>query len=611
MGENIKKIKINEIFQDKYIIPIYQRKYAWKNTEIEQLLEDIITSERKYYLGTLVVDEKDNKYEVIDGQQRLITLYLLMLYLKEYENKPIEFEARSNYDKALCDLKATENCEITELYNAYKCIKDYLSEDKKTTIKKQLDGGNDDNDGNIFIVRVQVPKNIDLNNYFEIMNTRGEQLEQHHIAKARFISKMTDNKDKKIVATIWDACANMNSYLVKNFSKDIREQLFLNDFSSLNEDLEKIPENMGDTWGKLAEKFNNENSKSGTTDYKTSKLLDIINKAEPKEESKNNEDSENYSFASIINFPYFLLHVNAVLSRKEENDEDIQNLYDDKKLVKNLEKYLASEISVKKFIYCMLWYRFLFDMYIIKRDIQDDDDNLELVLKRYTKQEQEPVNTFKNDDDDKYTQNRLIMLQSMLRITYTSPRNMQWITELLKDLINQSKDSINLKFITDLLEEYCIGKIKDSDIKSLDTKKYGDIERIVFTYLDYLLYRDGYINKDDKEIIRAREAWKFHFRTSVEHFYPQNPEHPENEPPKHLDSFGNLALITVSGNSQLSNLLPKEKKDLDDMKRIIEQSLKFKIMASYEEWNDTTIKEHQEEMIKILEEEIKNKNLKN
>lgn len=113
--EEIKEIQVTEIFNDIYIVPIYQRKYSWTDKEIEQLLEDIINREEndKYFLGTLTVDKKeDGRYEVIDGQQRLTTLCLIMIYLnkhidgldKNIDNMP-SFEARQIYDNALNILK--------------------------------------------------------------------------------------------------------------------------------------------------------------------------------------------------------------------------------------------------------------------------------------------------------------------------------------------------------------------------------------------------------------------------------------------------------------------------------------------------------------------------
>ena len=63
-----------------YIIPLYQRAYAWEDKQLMQLIEDIsdITDETNYYIGALIVSKQDNKFEVVDGQQRLTSLYLLM-----------------------------------------------------------------------------------------------------------------------------------------------------------------------------------------------------------------------------------------------------------------------------------------------------------------------------------------------------------------------------------------------------------------------------------------------------------------------------------------------------------------------------------------------------
>ena len=58
---------------DEYIIPLYQRAYAWEDKQLIQLIEDIIdiADDDYYYIGTLIVSKQKNKFEVIDGQQRL------------------------------------------------------------------------------------------------------------------------------------------------------------------------------------------------------------------------------------------------------------------------------------------------------------------------------------------------------------------------------------------------------------------------------------------------------------------------------------------------------------------------------------------------------------
>ena len=64
----------------EYIIPLYQRAYAWEDKQLIQLIEDIndIADDMNYYIGTLIVSRQDNLFEVVDGQQRLTSLYLLL-----------------------------------------------------------------------------------------------------------------------------------------------------------------------------------------------------------------------------------------------------------------------------------------------------------------------------------------------------------------------------------------------------------------------------------------------------------------------------------------------------------------------------------------------------
>jgi hypothetical protein len=84
------KYSIEEAFRECfYIIPDYQREYVWTDKEINQLLEDIneqidTGATREYFIGTVLVSptELKNHYEVIDGQQRLTTFFLLLCALK-------------------------------------------------------------------------------------------------------------------------------------------------------------------------------------------------------------------------------------------------------------------------------------------------------------------------------------------------------------------------------------------------------------------------------------------------------------------------------------------------------------------------------------------------
>lgn len=63
-----------------YVIPLYQRAYAWEDKQLIQLVEDIsdVSEDANYYIGSLIVSKQNGKYEVVDGQQRLTSLYLLL-----------------------------------------------------------------------------------------------------------------------------------------------------------------------------------------------------------------------------------------------------------------------------------------------------------------------------------------------------------------------------------------------------------------------------------------------------------------------------------------------------------------------------------------------------
>ncbi|MGB0127793.1 MAG: DUF262 domain-containing protein, partial [Rhodocyclaceae bacterium] len=84
------KFSIEEAFRECfYIVPDYQREYVWTEKEVHQLLDDVgeqidAGSTREYFIGTVLVSptEQKNHYEVIDGQQRLTTFFLLLCALK-------------------------------------------------------------------------------------------------------------------------------------------------------------------------------------------------------------------------------------------------------------------------------------------------------------------------------------------------------------------------------------------------------------------------------------------------------------------------------------------------------------------------------------------------
>lgn len=607
-NKNVFTKSASEIFKNmRFLIPIYQRNYAWGETQIIQLIEDIdsaVTLDKDngaYFLGNLILNKRDtlsdDRYlytnEVIDGQQRLTTLYLLCSYLGiDFDKKSLRFEARVQSNRTLdlidesIDFKK-EDILSDEILKGYEIIKNYflthkiVEEEFKTKLTR------------VNLVVIYVPQDIDLNHYFEIMNTRGEQLELHEIAKARILDQITSSDDQTLAATIWDACSNMNRYVQMNFSTNFRKAVFDHNWDNLKESLKCFDE--------LLTNNDSENNNEKRT------LINRIKSKADMQENKNNTTLENDGerFESIISFPNFLLQVNAALNK---NDNETPSL-DDKNLLKSLawvwqkkdgESNEDREKRAKDFLFQLLKTRIIFDRIIIKREYEGKALNegkwsLQRV-QRYGKRKNYTADYVRmlNELENK----QLKVLQSALRVTYTSPKAMHWITLVLKNLLNENKKESD---IIQLLEDYCRERVMKSNYK---VKSGFQIEHIVFNYLDYLLYRDGY-EEEQKQVITKLSNWEFQFRNSIEHFYPQHPLNGDVwDEQGELNSFGNLALISVSGNSLLSNRIPEEKAKVD---HIINQSLKLEIMAhitTESGWSEETVNSHYNKMISIITKDL-------
>ena len=590
--KKVNSLEVKEIFNSKYIIPIYQRNYAWESDEIEALLDDIKNySGVGYFMGSLVVREKDGFFEVIDGQQRLTTLFLILKYLEskqdiEYTEDKLKFEAREKSNVTLSKICKDVNLEdlpSTEIASGFTVIRQYLEKNQNFDKNKIL---------NARILRVSVPDDADLNHFFEIMNTRGEQLEAHQIAKANILNVLKNDSDEKIAALVWDACADMDRYVQMGFSTSIRRKIF-------GENWEKVCASQSELFGIP---LNDEGEKGEL------KSLDEILRLNLSSNKAVEDKDENIRFSSIINFPNFLLQVNAAIDNIN-TETSTNELLDDKNLIKNLSKHWSDKDKAKNFIYNLLKFRFLFDKFIIKTDNNDKKDGEKWSLKTLKKYFNSGKHTFGYVDT--FSDNRLItILQSCLRITYTSPRAMEWIFVLLKSLVNNE----SVSGIQEFLEKYAMGKVSEA-LKN--SSSYPTCERIVFSYLDYVLYRDCVLDNKNNEIksklqsafdkiknknLKTLQEWEFGFRNSVEHFYPQHPsEHSIKimEDKEVLNSFGNLALITTSGNSKFSNLAPSAK--LDTYPIIITQSLKLILMSECIKGEyKQAIGKHGEEMLDIL-----------
>lgn len=180
-----------------FYIPSYQRGYRWGREEVERLLDDIFTNENKNYcLQPIVVKNNDANYELIDGQQRLTTLFLIYKYMHSasggfldgpkfsltYETREKSQHFLENLDMSLRE----DNIDFWFICNAYETISDWFAKkDKKST----LTNINKYFDENVKVIWYEVDGAQDSIGLFTRLNIGKIPLTSAELVKAMFLCR--------------------------------------------------------------------------------------------------------------------------------------------------------------------------------------------------------------------------------------------------------------------------------------------------------------------------------------------------------------------------------------------------------------------------------------
>ena len=613
MVETHISLSVNRLLnEDTYAIPLYQRNFAWTYDEIEQLLNDVADAFQEkrdnYYIGTLVVNEENGLFKIIDGQQRTTALNLIASALKhEFSfdrlkavnlTFPARRKSNDNIQKLFTKQKISEDDE-NELTRGYRHAKDAL---KKVLEERQLDPQPlfhylfD----NVIIFRSILPKDLDLNLYFERFNSRGEQLEAHEILKAQMMAKFGEDQEKaQKFARIWDACAEFDKPVIKTFQIRSRP-------NNTDEEGEKI-------FGKEFTNFKLESvfEKIKVKKIEQRSLLDAITQTKYESSSLVNNGADISNYTTVIDFPTFLLQVFFIM---EGNDE---TTFDDKKLLKIFEIERRDREWVQQFGQLLLTMKHIFDTLIVKNVQLENETEWQIKRAQYE--------TYKRNENGgwKYVrisfQNNLnkniILLQSMFAVTFTANRDSRWLYEILQFLFNHIEELNQTEFASqfkDFLEKMAVRYAKERLFTEENIiKTYGDIPVYAFNFVDYILWKNREeLGRKYKSI--KFDQFKFAYRRSIEHWFPQHPnsdERVEKMDDQFLHSFGNLCIITDSQNSKFGNLVPSAK--YKQWEGIFDrQSLKLQIMASITEktkWESDQIKGLEKEILPMVKKFIGSK----
>ena len=648
--------------QRTYEIPIYQRNYAWGKDEIDTLVQDVYDAFRwgkpTYYIGTLVTYYRgDRAYEVIDGQQRLTTITLVLTALGCDMTSRLAYRARRKSDDTLRHLDDLDVEEVDlAIEGGYKFARAAID---GIVPEGDLTGFKDYFLRSVHIIHYRVPKDIDLNHYFEVMNSRGEQLEKHEIVKAQLMQKLPD-RDKSAFNWIWEASSEMSVYIQRNAGQ-IKEKVFGQSLCDLQpKSFAGLVET--DKWRDSA---------------RTSSIGEMLASGDlDRQDGAGDAGGQGEDFLPIIDFPNFLLIVLKITRMSEEGFDPAAFNLDDKELINEFANARLDTDAVKAFAYTLLKARFLLDNFVVHHSMEDDtvDSNpwklqkwqIEFSKKDYAK----------NLCDDQGTQERLTHLLSMFEVSFTARQRKNYLFYVLLYLMEQDLgDGRCLEgyaaFVEELADRYFNevylngsllnerntprpGSFDSTVISGRELVRsavakgsperfdsiYGDgseasrgVPLFVFNYLDFRLwkkYSDDLRGGKHREGNRERERFfsefgcgdfdlaafnQFYFsrtRRSLEHYYPQATANGEDGhlSKAQINCFGNYAMIGSEANSSGSNWDPKTKIDhyLDDASGKVNQvsvaSLKFRIMMQVckdrGKWGFDEIVEHQEKMVRLM-----------
>lgn len=642
-----------------YKIPIYQRNYAWEREEIYDLIKDVYDSLEKsvYYIGTLVTYKRDeNIYEVIDGQQRLTTIYITLKALGiENISNTLTYSARK-VSAATIEKMPMFGDEFDQgIRNGYVYAEEAIRGivvDKKEKFKKFFLN-------NVHIIHYRVPKDVDLNHYFEVMNSRGEQLEKYEIVKAKLCEQLIGDDDAmEKFSRIWEACSDMSFYI----QQKLPETTSFFDKTKKSSDIESFDDFP----------CSNVGSSLSLGMKSISELLNVpVKKTE-----KKNEDDINDRFQPIIDFPNFLLIVLKITRlRNEESFNPLSFTLDDKELIKEFDKVRLTPEFVKDFAYNLLLAKYFLDNYVIHHT-NGEDRVIEnpWKLQCYYKEGNRVKDLY---EDDKAQQNEVIQLLSMFEVAFTPKQRKNYLFYCLFHLFEDCNLDNYVEFLRKLADKYFFDVYLDaSKLNEINQPKpnsfdetilnggeldieLNDVERdfnsiyplgtcniplYIFNYTDYRLWKKYVVElrgNKEKKGSRDREAFfealgcsdfelepfnNFYFsrtRKSLEHYYPQA-KAGDNLIicTEDINCFGNFAMIGADANSSGSNWNPFYKKSryLDDrLNQVSVASLKFRIMLqicqdNYDngiknkekqrdsglEWNVEDMVRHQEDMLEII-----------
>ena len=204
---------IKELDFERLAIPNYQRPYLWTKKNVRQLLQDIYASFSRglqdYRIGSIIVHQHDDVLDIVDGQQRITTLYLIF---KELGKRVKLANAKYNHE--------TSKQHIVENY-AYICSWIDSNIEMKSEFLDYIES-------HCSVVYIEVEDLSEAFQMFDSQNGRGKPLEAYNLLKAFHIRAIDENNasevtdEKKLLDKRWEQAVQFETIdLIKTLTNQI------------------------------------------------------------------------------------------------------------------------------------------------------------------------------------------------------------------------------------------------------------------------------------------------------------------------------------------------------------------------------------------------------
>lgn len=256
------KQTIAKVFEEWYTVPSYQRHYVWESDNVNDMLDDFASNyiehaKEEYFLGSYIIQSKSNNNDLLDGQQRITTLFLLFAFLRDYagssedvkvncvdlifqkankikqipERIRLSYEIRGNVRKFIEEYlmtsgsitqhwddivkKANDKKECTSIQrmcNALVCYNEFFTNHKEIDLESFLIFILN----NVVMIYISADSLEDAFRLFSVMNDRGQKLSNADILKSSNLEKIEDGSEMNEYAREWE---NMQEDLGNDFDR--------------------------------------------------------------------------------------------------------------------------------------------------------------------------------------------------------------------------------------------------------------------------------------------------------------------------------------------------------------------------------------------------------